>query len=73
MISSPIIPAIIPKSVADIEAFLLRLPKVPDLHVDVVDGVFVPAVSWAPGWRCRTRAGQYPAPVRPRGCADRGL
>jgi len=46
MISSPIIPAIIPKSVADIEAFLLRLPKVPEFHVDVVDGVFVPAVSW---------------------------
>ncbi len=46
MISSPIIPAIIPTSVDDIAQFLAKLPKVPELHLDVVDGVFVPTVSW---------------------------
>ncbi len=46
MISSPIVPAIIPNSVADLAATIHSLGHVPELHVDVVDGQFVPFRSW---------------------------
>jgi ribulose-phosphate 3-epimerase len=46
MISSPIVPAIIPTSVADLATTLLALGHVPEVHVDVVDGLFVPHRSW---------------------------
>ena len=46
MISSPIVPAIIPSSVADLAATIHALGHVPELHVDVVDGQFVPFRSW---------------------------
>jgi ribulose-phosphate 3-epimerase len=46
MISSPIVPAIIPTSVADLAATIHSLGPVPELHVDVVDGQFVPFRSW---------------------------
>lgn len=46
MISSPIVPAIIPLSVADLAATIHQLGTVPELHVDVVDGQFVTSRSW---------------------------
>lgn len=46
MFSSPIVPAIIPQSQGTIEDFVATLGAVPEVHVDVVDGVFVPFVSW---------------------------
>ncbi|MFM2339857.1 MAG: hypothetical protein RLZZ360_493 [Candidatus Parcubacteria bacterium] len=46
MLSSPIIPAIIPDSAAAVAQFLQSLPGVPELHLDVVDGIFVPFTSW---------------------------
>jgi ribulose-phosphate 3-epimerase len=46
MLSSPIIPAIIPDSATAVAQFLRSLPGVPELHLDVVDGVFVPFTSW---------------------------
>lgn len=46
MISSPIVPALIPQSVADLAAGIFALGHVPELHVDVVDGMFVPHRSW---------------------------
>lgn len=45
-ITSPIIPAIIPTSVADLAATIHSLGPVPELHVDVVDGQFVSFRSW---------------------------
>ena len=46
MIISPIVPAIIPQSFADLEAQIKKIIHVTEVHIDVVDGVFVPAVSW---------------------------
>ncbi len=46
MLTSPIIPAIIPDSAAAVARFIQSLPGVPEIHVDVVDGVFVPFSSW---------------------------
>jgi ribulose-phosphate 3-epimerase len=42
----PIVPAIIPKSAAEILELLPKLSFSPEVHVDVVDGQFVPYVSW---------------------------
>jgi len=46
MIISPIVPAIIPQSFADLESQIAKISHVPEVHVDVVDGVFVPPMSW---------------------------
>lgn len=42
----PIVPAIIPTSKNDLITQLERLSFAPEVHVDVVDGKFVPKVSW---------------------------
>jgi len=42
----PIIPAIIPTSHAELEVVLKQLQGIPEIHVDVVDGNFVPTISW---------------------------
>jgi ribulose-phosphate 3-epimerase len=46
MISSPIVPAIIPGTQAQLHDFARVMFGVPELHVDVVDGKFVPFTSW---------------------------
>ncbi len=46
MISSPIVPAFIPTSVADLAAAVFAVGHVPEVHVDVTDGQFVPFRSW---------------------------
>jgi ribulose-phosphate 3-epimerase len=45
-ISSPIIPAIIPQSFDDLVVQVQKLLGVPEVHIDVVDGIFVPSISW---------------------------
>jgi ribulose-phosphate 3-epimerase len=45
-ISSPIVPAIIPQSYDDLVQQVEKIKGLPEVHVDVVDGVFVPSVSW---------------------------
>lgn len=45
-LSSPIVPAIIPQSYDDLVRVVSQLQGLPEIHVDVVDGKFVPAVSW---------------------------
>lgn len=42
----PIVPAIIPKSLEEIKTVLPGLNFSPEIHVDVVDGKFVPFTSW---------------------------
>lgn len=42
----PIVPAIIPRSHHEVIDFTERLRFSPELHLDVVDGVFVPDTSW---------------------------
>lgn len=42
----PIVPAIIPTSAADVSLLARALSFSPELHLDVVDGVFVPTISW---------------------------
>ncbi|MEY2665424.1 MAG: hypothetical protein RLZZ480_529 [Candidatus Parcubacteria bacterium] len=42
----PIVPAIIPKSESEVVSFTKSLTFSHELHLDVVDGVFVPTVSW---------------------------
>ena len=42
----PIVPAVIPTSAAMLTNTLAQLSFSPEVHVDVVDGVFVPSVSW---------------------------
>jgi pentose-5-phosphate-3-epimerase len=42
----PIVPAIIPKSASEIQEWTKTLRFSHELHVDVVDGIFVPVVSW---------------------------
>jgi ribulose-phosphate 3-epimerase len=46
MISSPIVPAIIPQSLEQLQQQLSMLRGVPEIHLDVVDGVFAPTLSW---------------------------
>jgi ribulose-phosphate 3-epimerase len=46
MILSPIVPAVIPQSFDDLETQLEKINHVPEVHIDVVDGVFVPSISW---------------------------
>ena len=46
MVHSPVVPAIIPRDAADITSFLAKLPGLHEIHVDVVDGHFVPMISW---------------------------
>ncbi len=45
-ISSPIIPAIIPQSYDDLLAQVKKIHGLPEVHIDVVDGEFVPSKSW---------------------------
>ena len=45
-LSSPIIPAIIPQSYDDLVQTIALLQGLPEVHVDVVDGKFVSAISW---------------------------
>ena len=42
----PIVPAIIPKSAEQIIKLLPELKFSPEIHIDVVDGKFVPFTSW---------------------------
>lgn len=42
----PVVPAIIPKSAEEVRVLAKTLSFSPELHLDVVDGVFVSAVSW---------------------------
>lgn len=44
--SIPIVPAIIPQSEADVFQYVEALRFSRELHLDVVDGLFVPTVSW---------------------------
>lgn len=48
-IASPIVPAVIPQSYADLVEQVETVRGVPEIHVDVVDGKFVPFVSWPYG------------------------
>jgi ribulose-phosphate 3-epimerase len=43
---TPIVPAIIPNSAAEVIDFAAKVSFVTELHIDIVDGEFVPAVSW---------------------------
>lgn len=49
MYSSPIIPAIIPVSATDVVEQMKQLVMIPEVHVDVTDGIFVSGVSWPYG------------------------
>jgi len=42
----PIVPAIIPRTADEVRVFALGLTFSPELHLDVVDGQYVPHVSW---------------------------
>ena len=42
----PIVPALIPTSANDVREFARQLTFVHEIHIDVVDGDFVPTVSW---------------------------
>jgi ribulose-phosphate 3-epimerase len=42
----PVVPAIIPRSQKHLESTLSELTFSPEIHVDVVDGKFVPFTSW---------------------------
>lgn len=46
MTSKPIVPAIIPSSLETAVATLAKLEFSRELHLDVVDGIFVPSTSW---------------------------
>ena len=46
MYSSPIVPAIIPQSQTDATLQLQKIAGLPEVHIDVSDGIFVPAISW---------------------------
>lgn len=43
---TPIVPAVIPKSADHLKTTLEQIAFSPEIHVDVVDGRFVPALSW---------------------------
>lgn len=42
----PIVPAIIPTSLASLQESIKQLQGIPELHLDMLDGVFVPTISW---------------------------
>jgi ribulose-phosphate 3-epimerase len=42
----PIVPAVIPRSADEVRTLLPRLRFSPEIHIDVVDGKFVPFTSW---------------------------
>jgi len=42
----PIVPAVIPHNAEEIRTLLPKLRFSPEIHIDVVDGQFVPFVSW---------------------------
>jgi ribulose-phosphate 3-epimerase len=42
----PIVPAVIPRTADEIRTLLPKLRFSPEIHIDVVDGEFVPFVSW---------------------------
>ena len=42
----PIVPALIPTSAEQIRSVLANLSFSPEIHIDVVDGKFVPFISW---------------------------
>lgn len=44
--SIPIVPAIIPNSAAAVISLLEQLPSARELQLDVVDGQYVPTISW---------------------------
>ena len=44
--NSPIVPAIIPQSYEDLVSAVAVFSSLPEIHVDVVDGVFVDSLSW---------------------------
>ncbi len=46
MLNSPLVPAIIPQSFPDLTEQIGKISHLPEVHVDVVDGVFVPYISW---------------------------
>ena len=46
MFTSLIIPAIIPSTLSDLRQLVSRLAGLPEIHLDVVDGIFVPFISW---------------------------
>jgi ribulose-phosphate 3-epimerase len=46
MISSRLIPALIPNNVGEVVDFLEQLDGIAEVHIDVVDGRFVPYTSW---------------------------
>jgi ribulose-phosphate 3-epimerase len=46
MFSSTIVPAVIPQDAATLSYFLEQIGSVPEIHIDVVDGKFVPFTSW---------------------------
>jgi ribulose-phosphate 3-epimerase len=41
-----IVPAVIPASSEELKTLVTKLKNVPELHIDVVDGIFVPTLSW---------------------------
>jgi pentose-5-phosphate-3-epimerase len=43
---TPIVPAVIPKSLSELEIALPQLAFSAEIHIDVVDGKFVPSTSW---------------------------
>lgn len=45
----PIVPALIPKSRDEVAAFAEQFSFVSEVHVDMVDGMFVPFTSWPQG------------------------
>jgi ribulose-phosphate 3-epimerase len=45
-LTSPVVPAIIPQSYDDLVAQISKISGLPEVHVDVVDGLFTPAISW---------------------------
>jgi len=46
MLTSPVVPAVIPTSLDDLRKAVMSLAGLPELHLDMVDGVFVPFTSW---------------------------
>jgi ribulose-phosphate 3-epimerase len=42
----PVVPAVIPKNQTELELALTSLTFSPEVHIDVVDGQYVPFVSW---------------------------
>lgn len=45
-IASLIIPAIIPHSYDDLRMQVAKIAGLPEIHIDVVDGIFAPTASW---------------------------